>query len=525
MTDKELLYDLLLIWEEQYELGKDVPVCELCREFPEIAGQLEQCIAALKRQNWLVKGNQQPASSQMEGAAELPQDQEVREAARNLAPGMEPVPGYRLIKKIGKGAFGEVWSASSRGKQFAIKFFHGDLNAPEARIRVGRELEGLFRIKKVTHPLILQIVDLVVRDDTLILVTELADLSLEKLFNKIRDKTSMIRRCAYALCLLTNVAEALDHLQVRHHLLHLDIKPANLLLARGVCKIGDFGTVFHFQSKQSPISEVLLSLPSMDDPERIETVRYDSCLFVPWDKAIRRDVTLLTSDGVFTPYYAPPEAFQGKISRSSDQYSLALTFCELVAGQIPFDSEAQLAQRNEGRMELDFLPQPLKAVIGKALAPQAGQRYESCVAFVNALYDALKPMVEVDMRSNNWVGWLLEMENAVGTISPEMRPYTAWGGARWRDMALAGKLLLPILAVLTAGSRLLACVANTVENVFWFFFPPKRSPTIATIVHLAVILLMCLAIVSVLQHWLGGPRLAVNEDRPVDHKKEVVADP
>ena len=38
-----------------------------------------------------------------------------------------------------------------------------------------------------------------------------------------------------------------------------------------------------------------------------------------------------------TAAYAPPEVFEGKPSRSSDQYSLAVTWCQLRGGLLPFE--------------------------------------------------------------------------------------------------------------------------------------------------------------------------------------------
>ena len=64
-----------------------------------------------------------------------------------LHKGDEPVPGYRLEEFLGRGAFGEVWRATSPGRaSVALKF----LNLSE---RQGiKEFRAVQRLKSVRHP-------------------------------------------------------------------------------------------------------------------------------------------------------------------------------------------------------------------------------------------------------------------------------------------------------------------------------------------------------------------------------------
>src|SRR4026207_1367809 len=71
----------------------------------------------------------------------------------------EPIPGYRLIERLGGGGFGEVWKCEAPGGLHkAIKFVFGNLEpAGDSGHRAEQELKALSRVKTVRHPYILSL--------------------------------------------------------------------------------------------------------------------------------------------------------------------------------------------------------------------------------------------------------------------------------------------------------------------------------------------------------------------------------
>src|SRR5581483_8949095 len=92
----------------------------------------------------------------------------------------EPIPGYRLIDRLGGGGFGEVWRAEAPGGLHkAIKFVYGDLqDAGDDALRAEQELTALRRVQTVRHPYILSLERYDIIDGQLLIVMELADKNL-----------------------------------------------------------------------------------------------------------------------------------------------------------------------------------------------------------------------------------------------------------------------------------------------------------------------------------------------------------
>jgi hypothetical protein len=263
----------------------------------------------------------------------------------------EPLPGYRLIERLGGGGFGEVWKAEAPGGLFkAIKFVYGDLEAADDEgARAGQEFKALKRVISVRHPFILSVERFDVIDGQLMIVTELADRTLWDRFRECRGKELAGIPREELLKYLGDTAEALDLMNSNYQLQHLDIKPQNLFLVHDHVKVADFGLVKDLEGMLASVT------------------------------------------GGVTPVYAAPETFEGKVSRFSDQYSLAIVYQELLTGQRPYSGNTlrQLVlQHCQGVPDLKSLPDHDRPIVLRALAKKHEDRYPSCTTFIDALRTA-----------------------------------------------------------------------------------------------------------------------------------------
>ena len=157
------------------------------------------------------------------------------------------------------------------------------------------------------------------------------------------------------LGILGEVARVIDFLNEPRHQLeersgvaihHRDIKPQNIMLIGQGVKVADFGL---------------------------------SCLDEPGGSA--------RSQCGLTFAYAAPETFRRRVSAGSDQYSLAVTFCQLRSGRLPFVGPPAAVMMGHlfGDPDLSMLPEPERTVVARALAKQPDGRWPDCRSFLGAL--------------------------------------------------------------------------------------------------------------------------------------------
>ena len=150
------------------------------------------------------------------------------------------IPGYTLTDRIGAGGYAEVWRAEAPGGiQKAVKVVYGYYDDEFA----SQELKALERIKGVRHPFLLSLERFEVVSGRLAILTELADMSLDQRLRQCRAEGHTGIPREELLQYMADAAEALDFLSQRHSLMHLDIKPENLLILGDHIKVADFGLV------------------------------------------------------------------------------------------------------------------------------------------------------------------------------------------------------------------------------------------------------------------------------------------
>ncbi len=258
-----------------------------------------------------------------------------------LLPGIRPLPGYELIAMLGRGGFGEAWKATGPGGvQVALKFIRLDDEAGSV------ELKALQTIRDVRHAHLLSLQGVWQEHGYLILAQELADGTLMDRLRVCSADGHVGIPAAELFEYLHEAAKGLDYLNQKVNIQHRDVKPQNIFLVGGSVKVADFGLV----------------------------------------KVLEKTVSSHT--GNMTPAYAPPEMFAGEVSRWSDQYSLAISYCQLRGGVLPFlGNRIQImAGHIHKAPDLTMLPaESERQAVARALAKKPEERWPSCRAFAEVV--------------------------------------------------------------------------------------------------------------------------------------------
>lgn len=253
-------------------------------------------------------------------------------------------------REIGRGGMGVVYEARQESLERTVA-----IKALDAKLARSRELVERFRREgrayaQLRHQAIVAVHDLVEKEDTLYLITDFVDgADLTKVLAK---GGTLPPECAAIVG--ARVAEALDYVHF-NHLLHRDVKPANIMVTRdGEVKLMDFGI-------------------AKDQRE-----------------------TDLTRAGMLvgSPSYLAPEVLGGdQADPKSDVWALGVTLYELVTGEKPFkgrDADELFGAIRKGsfrrvRAITPDCPRRLATAIERCLESRPRARWKSAGALARAL--------------------------------------------------------------------------------------------------------------------------------------------
>jgi Protein kinase domain/PDZ domain len=274
----------------------------------------------------------------------------VSPAAKTFVAG-RVVGDYEIIGELGRGGMGVVYRARqiTLNRVVGLKMLSGHYG-PEELTRFLAEAETAAGLH---HTNIVQIYEVGDFDGAPFYSMEFVESG--SLADRLRKEPMENREAAQ---LLISVARAL-HFAHRNHVVHRDMKPANILLdPDGVPKVADFGIA----------------------------------------KRLTANAALTLSGAVIgTPTYMAPEQAKGTsrdVGAPADVYSLGAILYEMLAGRPPFlpdESDTALTFRviTEDPVSPAFyrpgIPRDLETICLKCLEKEPRDRYESAAAFAEDL--------------------------------------------------------------------------------------------------------------------------------------------
>ena len=277
----------------------------------------------------------------------------------NLEPGKCLLGKYKVLAKLGQGGFGAVYRCLDAigGIQVAVKTIPMELLNDPADMK---EMRANFQLTAtLIHQNIAACLNLEedAASGNYYMVMELVQGKELRQWIRKKHKTGGLT-LAEAIPILQQVASALDYAHAMA-VMHRDIKPGNIMVkSDGVVKVLDFGLAAHLNSSCSSASKVFCGRSG-------------------------------------TSMYMAPEQWQGlPQGAATDQYALAVTAYEMLAGHLPFESTDMTVMFN---MVLNVEPAPIPKMpkqvneaLARGLAKKPADRFKSCQEFVSALAEGLE---------------------------------------------------------------------------------------------------------------------------------------
>ena len=360
---------------------------------------------------------------------------------------------YQILGELGRGAMGVVYRAHDPniGREVAIKTIHLDMQEGEAVERFRREAKAAGNL---SHPNIITIYDAGEDNGVFYIAMEL--LSGETLQQQMRAKGAMT--IGEMIRIMEQVSAALDYAHARH-VVHRDVKPANIMISGGHVKVMDFGLA-----------------------------------------KITSTMATATNRVVGTPSYMSPEQIMGgTIDGRSDVFSMGAMLYEMLAGTRPFRGDNiavvmfQIMRENPAPLtEVNpSIPSGLNTVVAKALAKEPVGRYQTCGELIADLrnFEALGAKEAVKSGKASGAGAAARPGSAEKRVSSDTLAKTMVAApgagrqkpvqslwAQWKALTLAGAGVALLLTVGLAYWQTGTTPGTVGESEITAPAPPEQPP-------------------------------------------------
>lgn len=289
---------------------------------------------------------------------------------------------YRIESMLGQGSFGITYLAEHihLGKKVAIKeFFMKELNSRSEDGCITGMSDGslsynyarkfkkeAYNMSRLDHPNIVRVTDSFDENGTFYYVMDYIE------GQNLNDyvKSHYVDE-AEAVSVIKSVADALIYMHEEKHMLHLDLKPGNVMRREsdGHIFLIDFGLSKHYSND--------------GQPETSTTIGLGTAGYAPIEQGNK------TKDGEFRP--------------TIDVYALGATFYKLLTRETPPAASDLVSDDGllEEKMSSNNVSKKLVEVVIKAMNPNVKKRFQSVRDFADSLLSFTTPTIseETDIHS------------------------------------------------------------------------------------------------------------------------------
>jgi serine/threonine-protein kinase len=303
---------------------------------------------------------------------------------------------YAIRRLLATGGMGTVYEAENTWtrRRVALKVMHAEYAANEEAVqRFMREAQAATQI---AHPNIVDVLDMGQEPGSGALYIVQEFLTGIDLRDHLNERGSMSPAEAFEIMLPVMEALALAH---ERGIVHRDVKPENIFLARGagdevVPKVLDFGIA------------------------KVSTAEADSLS--------------MTRTGVAmgTPFYMSPEQARGdsSIDGRTDVWSVGAVLYEMLAGRCPFVAPnynlliTKIITERPPRIELfaPAVPAAISDLVHRALEPDRAQRFATMRAFCDAVRDC--PVLDIALPRRSTGEFRAAAAPRAATPAPANKP-------------------------------------------------------------------------------------------------------